>query len=41
MSCMEQGVAYSQPSDTVAFMTMAGGERVTCTVASILVKFIF
>ena len=29
MSCMEQGVAYSQPSDTVAFMTMAGGEKVT------------
>ena len=27
MSCMEQGVAYSQPSDTVSFMTMAGGER--------------
>ena len=28
MSCMEQGVAHSQPN-TVAFMTMAGGERVT------------
>ena len=40
MSCMEQGVAYSQPSDTVSFMTMAGGERVTCTVVSILEKFI-
>ena len=29
MSCMEQGVAYSQPSYTVALMTTAGGERVT------------
>ena len=29
MSCMEQGVAHSQPSNTEAFMTMAGGERVT------------
>ena len=29
MSCMEQGVAYSQPGYTVALMTMAGGERVT------------
>ena len=40
MFCMEQGVAYSQPSDTVSFRTMAGGERVTCTVVSILEKFI-
>ena len=32
MSCMEQGVAHSQSSDTVAFMTMAGGERVTCSI---------
>ena len=27
MSCMEQGVAHSQPSNTVAVMTRAGGER--------------
>ena len=26
MSCMEQGVTHSQPSNTVTFMTMAGGE---------------
>ena len=29
MSCIEQGVARIQPSNTVAFMTMAGGEKLT------------
>ena len=34
MSCMEQGVAHSQPSNTVAFMTMAGGEKLTFKINS-------
>ena len=34
MSCMEQGVAHSQPSNTVAFMTMAGGEKIILIINS-------
>ena len=34
MSCIEQGVAHSRASNTVAFMTMAGGEKNTLDINS-------